>query len=296
MSCSKRQAGSPSARCKTAPCIAQAAQVLTDRSFVSTMRQEISEIVNLTSYYSPTWGASMLDSVRIWEAARATSAAPSFFDPCVIDAKCFVDGGTGANNPIHQLWAEASCVYCEDGASSTWKLEDHLHCLVSIGTGTPSRKPFGPELQDVATALRAIATSAESVAQTFEREHPHLVNNCVYFRFNVTNGLQGVGLEASDRLSEIEALTGSYCASATVTQKMKACACKLAGARSEEISGCEFQAIVRAGLPLTVSRGSTSCHPVHSAVGSPALLAVCQGRDPKDGSRRSLQLHSLSAS
>ncbi|OAQ71845.1 kinesin [Purpureocillium lilacinum] len=192
--------------------------------FVSTMRQEISEIVNLTSYYSPTWGASMLDSVRIWEAARATSAAPSFFDPCVIDAKCFVDGGTGANNPIHQLWAEASCVYGEDGASSTWKLEDHLYCLVSIGTGTPSRKPFGPELQDVATALRAIATSAESVAQTFERQHPHLVNNCVYFRFNVTNGLQGVGLEASDRLSEIEALTGSYCASATVTQKMKACA------------------------------------------------------------------------
>ncbi|KAJ6441059.1 Hydantoin utilization protein A [Purpureocillium lavendulum] len=200
--------------------------------FVSTMRQEISDIVNLTSYYSPTWGASMLDRVKIWEAARATSAATSFFDPCVIDGKAFADGGTGANNPIHQLWAEASCVYGDGNASRT---------------GTPSRKPFGPDLQDVATALRAIATSAESVAQTFEREHPHLVNGCVYFRFNVTNGLQGVGLEASDRLSEIEALTSSYCASPTITQKMKVCASQLTGAKCDQALGWAQQAVIRFG-------------------------------------------------
>ncbi|KAK5997022.1 Intracellular membrane-associated calcium-independent phospholipase A2 gamma-like protein [Cladobotryum mycophilum] len=212
--------------------------------FVSTMRQEISDIVNFTSYYSPTWGASMLDRVRIWEAARATSAATSFFEPCVIDGKSFVDGATGANNPIHQLWAEASSIY-GDHDGGTWKLEDHLRCLVSIGTGTPSSKPFGPDMKEVAASLRAIATSAESVAQTFEREHPHLVNKGVYFRFNVTNGLQGIGLEEANRLREIEALTSNYCASPAVTKNITACATRIVCAEAVESSSWAQQAMLQ---------------------------------------------------
>src|ERR1700731_2295324 len=35
----------------------------------------------------------------IWQAARATSAAPTFFAPVVIDDVRYADGGTGYNNP-----------------------------------------------------------------------------------------------------------------------------------------------------------------------------------------------------
>ena len=43
----------------------------------------------------------------IWEAARATSAAPTFFKPIVIDDVLYGDGGTGWNNPTEEAIAEA---------------------------------------------------------------------------------------------------------------------------------------------------------------------------------------------
>ncbi|KAJ8122948.1 hypothetical protein ONZ43_g986 [Nemania bipapillata] len=188
------------------------------------MSQETSSTVVFPSYYSRTWGKEMLDRVQIWEAARATSAATSFFEPMEIDGRLFADGATGANNPIYELWAEASSVYSlYDG----WKLEDHLKCLVSIGTGLPSRRPFGPGLMDVAAALKAIATESESKAQQFQRQHLSLVQNSISFRFNVVDGLQGVGLEAADRLAEIDATTDQYCASVPVMQQIESCASKL---------------------------------------------------------------------
>ena len=36
---------------------------------------------------------------KVWEAGRATSAAPTFFDAMVIDGRHFLDGGIKANNP-----------------------------------------------------------------------------------------------------------------------------------------------------------------------------------------------------
>jgi len=58
--------------------------------------------VCLTSYMSPRGGSDLLNSVRIWEACRATSAASSFFNPIAIGRykEEFMDGATGANNPI----------------------------------------------------------------------------------------------------------------------------------------------------------------------------------------------------
>ncbi|KAI0531894.1 hypothetical protein GGR58DRAFT_507980 [Xylaria digitata] len=173
------------------------------KTFVRTMSQETSDTVVFPNYYSPTWGKPMLDRIRIWEAARDTSAATSFFE---------------------LLAAEASSTYSlYDG----WKLEDHLKCLVSIGTGIPSRKPFGPGLIEVAAALKAIATESEAKAEQFKRQHLSLVRNSILFRFNVIDGLQGIGLEAANRLGEIEASTDRYCATVSVTQQVRACASKL---------------------------------------------------------------------
>ncbi|KAI1120051.1 hypothetical protein F5Y10DRAFT_142167 [Nemania abortiva] len=188
------------------------------------MSQETSSIIVFPSYYSPTWGKAMLDRVRIWEAARATSAATSFFEPLAIDGRLYADGATGANNPIYELWAEASSIYRQH---NRWRLEDHLKCLVSIGTGIPSKRPFGPGLIEVATALKSIATESESKAQLFQRQHPYLVQNSILFRFNVVDGLQGVGLEAADQLSEIEASADHYCASVPVMQQIRVCASRL---------------------------------------------------------------------
>ena len=51
------------------------------------------------------------DNIRIWEAARATSAAPTLFKRISIGPKGaeeeFLDGGMGCNNPVLRLIEEA---------------------------------------------------------------------------------------------------------------------------------------------------------------------------------------------
>ena len=60
----------------------------------------------------------MLNRVKIWEAARATSTATSFFNPVNIGTEGFVDGVAGANNPINELWTEAYDIW-NDGTERT---------------------------------------------------------------------------------------------------------------------------------------------------------------------------------
>ena len=63
----------------------------------------------------------------IWEAARATSAAPTFFKRMVIGTTEYIDGGMGANNPTDLLLQEAKSLF-PDGK---------IACVLSIGTGKP---------------------------------------------------------------------------------------------------------------------------------------------------------------
>lgn len=55
--------------------------------------------VFLRSYRNPQ-DISLLPDIKIWEAARATSAAPYYFKPMQVGPYKLVDGGLGANNPL----------------------------------------------------------------------------------------------------------------------------------------------------------------------------------------------------
>jgi patatin-like phospholipase/acyl hydrolase len=41
-----------------------------------------------------------LSKIKLWEAARATSAAPGYFKPIQVGRVKLVDGGLLANNPL----------------------------------------------------------------------------------------------------------------------------------------------------------------------------------------------------
>lgn len=70
--------------------------------FVCATSKQTSETVCLTSYQSVRGRRDLLNSVKIWEAYRAISAASSFFDAIAVGryGEEFVDGATGANNPV----------------------------------------------------------------------------------------------------------------------------------------------------------------------------------------------------
>jgi patatin-like phospholipase/acyl hydrolase len=86
-------------------------QILTcNNSFVCSVNAVSTQVELLRSYKSQRIGHVDYDCY-IWEAVRATSAAPLFFEPITlfVDSKTptFIDRGVRANNPIHLMASEA---------------------------------------------------------------------------------------------------------------------------------------------------------------------------------------------
>ncbi|KAH8690367.1 acyl transferase/acyl hydrolase/lysophospholipase [Phaeosphaeriaceae sp. PMI808] len=79
------------------------------KMFLFATSSETGDTVRLTSYRSPRGRERLLRTAKIWEAGRATSAASSFLDPITLGdfEETFVDGATGANNPVYEVWNEA---------------------------------------------------------------------------------------------------------------------------------------------------------------------------------------------
>ena len=178
----------------------------------------------------------------IWQAARCTSAAPSFFRSMFVDVPVpggwYIDGGLRHNNPSQLALDEARRI---------WPTIKRF-CLVSIGTGrqknvefvdikdsdtpkavksksplrsvlsrmpgikiirTIKNTPAGAiELKKIAEACVDMSISSEPIHQTIFRlansRDPDL--RFPYHRFNVEKGMESIGLEewkAKVRMSEL---------------------------------------------------------------------------------------------
>ena len=142
----------------------------------------------------------------IWEACRATSAAPSYFEPIKIgddgEQETFVDGGLGYNNPVEQVLEEARRIFPRRKVA----------CVVSVGTGVANviAFPDSPKTSPVKliNALKYMATESDTMA---EKMHGRFQNvKDTYFRFSVDRGLQGIGLEEWKELSNVRTFTTEY--------------------------------------------------------------------------------------
>ncbi|KAF2183704.1 phospholipase [Zopfia rhizophila CBS 207.26] len=191
--------------------------------FVCATSRQAAGTVCLTSYRSLRSDNDLLKATKIWEACRATSAASSFFDPITIGPlnEEFLDGGTGANNPVWELWHQAQIVWGHQ------MLEKNLKCLVSIGTGVSSHKPFKDNVFRIHDTLIAMATETEQTAERFRKDKSHLSDEGRYFRFNVWHGLEDIGLEESKKIKDIAAVTRKYLSLEEVYKQMEKCASSL---------------------------------------------------------------------
>lgn len=193
----------------------------------------------------------------IWEAARATSAAPMYFKEMTINTRpppiTYIDGGLGYNNPAKLALIEAERIWNKKA------------CLVSIGTGHPSAVSIVDESQlendlgvqrtflktmqsslstlasyiipkwDIAKnipdgilallkmggALTSIITNTEAVHDQLERDaHEQFA----YFRFNVDRDVGDIGLEDWKKLSKMAAHTQAYMGTFEMEKKKISCA------------------------------------------------------------------------
>lgn len=164
----------------------------------------------------------------IWEAGRATSAAPTFFKRIEIGGEDFVDAGLGCNNPIKEVISEARLVFGEEGK---------VDCIVSIGTGksgvvgfdepTGFQKLLPLALVDV---LRKIATESSKTAEDIQKRYADATD--LYFRFDVDQGLQDVGLDEWKRLKAVQTHTIAYTMEDEVNRKINRAIATLTGKAS----------------------------------------------------------------
>lgn len=155
----------------------------------------------------------------IWKVARATTAAPTFFDPIAIDGVVYGDGGTGWNNPTTEAIAEAHAL---------WPGRE-IGCIVSIGTGLESSNQLGvtqstsvgskiftslaPKASfkiQVAKYCVASATSCEKIHHDVSTNLPYIIPYENYFRFNVPQGMSDIGLEEWKKIGEVVSMTQDY--------------------------------------------------------------------------------------
>lgn len=161
-------------------------------------------MVRLRSYSLPDW-----PNIRatICQAALATSAATTFFDPVSIGDRTFADGEFGANNPVDEVEGEASNNWC----SETADLKPLVKCFISIGTGNPGKMAFQDSMiKFLSETVEHIATETEATEKKFIARWAKHFDESRYFCFNVDQGLQSVGLDEYKKKGTIEAATEGY--------------------------------------------------------------------------------------
>jgi hypothetical protein len=175
------------------------------RGFVLTSLKNALGLPRTLSTYDPNDRTTC-----IWEALRATSAAPTFFEEMQfgIPKVTYLDGGVGFNNP---------CAEVDYAAKALWEGRS-IGVIVSVGTGLQSLSsvkkmatwlPFGLGTDiSLATALAGMATSTARVDNEMRRMYNN--SDTKYFRFDVDRGLANISLEQWMKEDEMASLTGQY--------------------------------------------------------------------------------------
>ncbi|KAJ2988984.1 hypothetical protein NUW58_g3700 [Xylaria curta] len=147
-----------------------------------------------------TYDPSMaFQDCTIWQVARATSAATTFFKSIELgrDKIEFIDAGFGYNNPCEVLIEEA-----EKQFPDRRQLQ-----ILSIGTGLGDVVEIKNTRKSILTALKKMASSSTAVADRLVDRYSDKVP---YFRFNVSRGLEDITLSDWQKTSKISAHTRNY--------------------------------------------------------------------------------------
>lgn len=175
-------------------------------------------------------------NVTIREAVRATSAAPTYLPPEIIQKITFWDGGCLNNNPIDQIWA------ARYDLTPHANIEPYVQTVLSIGAtyaDIPNKIPTGPisRLARVLGASLGFMTNTEAKHLDFKRNIYR--RNCrqpknqitEYFRFNASVGNKPISLSDYKQIPFLIEKTKQYLKDPDTIKKIKAVAALLARVR-----------------------------------------------------------------
>ena len=143
--------------------------------------------------------SAALANCTIWQVARATSAATTFFKPIRVgrDEVELIDAGLGYNNPCEALIQEAKQRFSEHRDMR----------FLSIGTGLGGVTKIRDSRRSIIEALKKLATTSKQAAYRLDRRFG---DDGRYFRFDVQQGLEDITIADWEEASTISALTQNY--------------------------------------------------------------------------------------
>ncbi|OAG09112.1 FabD/lysophospholipase-like protein [Paraphaeosphaeria sporulosa] len=130
------------------------------------------------------------NATTIWEACRATSAAPLYFNKMTIRGVRYMDGGVGANNPAGYALNEAQQMTSRGGKADSNRKPA---ALISVGTGHKDPQSRFRNIFDIITWARKRITDTEEAHINTEGRCKEL--NVPYCRFDVQEGLSKMKLD-----------------------------------------------------------------------------------------------------
>lgn len=171
-------------------------------------------------------------NIRIKEAARATSAAPTYLPPMLIEGYEFWDGGLLNNNPIDQVWSSR---YDLVGPTEV----PVVSCVVSIGTSWSTSNPtssiFFKRFLNTVSAAISFATNTEAKHMDFKlnierinQRHISERGPTEYFRFNTPTGKEKFYLDDWQKMPRLVKLTRDYLRDDQTRERINTCAEMLA--------------------------------------------------------------------
>lgn len=150
---------------------------------------------------------------KIWEAARATAAAPTFFAPMTVSdndvEEEFLDGALGYNNPITEVLNEA-------GTSLDPNLK--LGCILSLGCGTKAPKSLRKSGRWFGQGLTWGWRMGKLMKDSLTDPDPKHIDvsrfleswNETYFRFSVPGAADAVKLPDYKKMEMLRKMTEKY--------------------------------------------------------------------------------------
>jgi hypothetical protein len=115
---------------------------------------------------------------------------------------------------------EAMNIWCSESAD----LKPLVKCFLSIGTGNPGIKAFEKSVfKFLGQTVVDIATETEETEKKFISKWRKHFDENRYFRFNVDQGLQTIGLDEYKKQGEMEAATDRYLINQALKNRVRDC-------------------------------------------------------------------------